>query len=107
VRVLQVNDRGGDDTDQALKGEVDEPSLPVYCMHQQVLIVQCGGPAFQTSPLNGPQWGLCVGLGAVTLLVRAALLAVPTQQQQQQQGLVQTASLGLGQQAAAAKDVYK
>jgi hypothetical protein len=39
----------------------------------QALIVQTGGPAFHTTPLSADQWTLCVGLGALTLGVRASL----------------------------------
>lgn len=52
----------------------------------QVVIVQFGGPAFQTVPLNGPQWTLCVGVGALTLLVRAALRLVPVGEEDDKDG---------------------
>ncbi len=42
----------------------------------QVLIVQYGGSAFQTVPLDGDQWAACIGAGAATLLVRRALLTL-------------------------------
>lgn len=38
-------------------------------------IVQLGGRVFSTTPLSAPQWGLCAGVGAGTLLVRRALVA--------------------------------
>lgn len=40
----------------------------------QALIVQFGGDAFQTVPLSPSQWGLCVGLGSLTMGVRSVLL---------------------------------
>jgi Ca2+ transporting ATPase len=40
----------------------------------QALIVQNGGAAFSTVPLDAGQWAACVGLGASTLLVRRALV---------------------------------
>lgn len=43
----------------------------------QVLIVQFGGEVFATEPLSGQQWGACVGIGALSLLVRGALCALP------------------------------
>ena len=43
----------------------------------QVLIVQFGGPAFQTVPLPVDLWLACIGVGASTWLVRAALAATP------------------------------
>lgn len=39
----------------------------------QVAIVQCGGKAFQTVPLNWSQWGICIGTGALTLLIRQGM----------------------------------
>jgi len=43
----------------------------------QAGIVQFGGPVFDTVPLSAGAWGACVGLGALTLLVRAALARLP------------------------------
>lgn len=43
----------------------------------QVVIVQLGGDIFSTRPLTGQQWAACTGIGAVTLLVRAALRLIP------------------------------
>lgn len=45
----------------------------------QVAIVQCGGRAFSTVPLSGSQWAVCVGFGALTLLLRQGLRAIPTE----------------------------
>jgi hypothetical protein len=45
----------------------------------QVAIVQCGGRAFSTVPLNAQQWAVCVGCGGLTLLLRQALRLVPTE----------------------------
>ncbi|CAD7699211.1 unnamed protein product [Ostreobium quekettii] len=39
----------------------------------QVLIVQLGGAAFQTTPLTLTEWEVCVGLGALSLPVREVL----------------------------------
>ncbi len=46
-----------------------------YCL-LQALIVQFGGEAFSTHPLSWQQWGACVGIGALGLLVREVLLLV-------------------------------
>lgn len=46
----------------------------------QVLIVQYGGRAFQTTPLGADHWALCLGLGSLTLGVRAALRTVDAKQ---------------------------
>ena len=43
----------------------------------QVLIVQFGREVFATQPLSAQQWGACVGIGALSLLVRGALCALP------------------------------
>ena len=43
----------------------------------QVGIVQLGGDAFNVQPLDLKQWGACIGIGALSLLVRAAVTAVP------------------------------
>ena len=56
------------------------PSNPYRCLPPsttQVLIVQFGGPAFQTVPLPADLWLACIGVGASTWLVRAALAATP------------------------------
>lgn len=42
----------------------------------QVVIVQFGGEAFMTHPLDWQQWGACFGIGALSLVVRKALLAL-------------------------------
>ena len=44
----------------------------------QVLIVQFGGEAFSTVPLDARQWAACIGIGALTLPVRAGLLLLRT-----------------------------
>lgn len=43
----------------------------------QVLIVQYGGDVFSTQPLTAPQWGACLGIGAMSLLIRRALCVLP------------------------------
>lgn len=43
----------------------------------QVTVVNLGGAVFDTTPLNLEQWGACVGLGALGLIVRHGLAAVP------------------------------
>lgn len=43
----------------------------------QAAIVQWGGPVFDTVPLSASAWGACAGLGALSLLVRAALARLP------------------------------
>lgn len=43
----------------------------------QVLIVQFGGPALSTVPLDLPQWAACVGFAALTFVVGALLRRVP------------------------------
>lgn len=44
----------------------------------QALLVQCGGQWFQTEPLSGQQWAVCVGFGALSLVVNAVLQRLPT-----------------------------
>ncbi|GAB4821345.1 hypothetical protein N2152v2_008391 [Parachlorella kessleri] len=43
----------------------------------QYLIVQYGGLAFHTHPLTAAQWGICLGIGASTLVVRDLLRRLP------------------------------
>lgn len=52
----------------------DLPSAEPCLVSPQVLIVQFGGEAFGTRPLTLPQWGACLGFGALGLLVRRGLL---------------------------------
>jgi Ca2+ transporting ATPase len=42
-----------------------------------VLIVQFGGEVFMTKPLSAQQWAACIGIGALSLLVRAGLRLLP------------------------------
>ena len=42
----------------------------------QALIVQFGGEAFSTHPLSWQQWGACLGIGALSLIVRELLLLI-------------------------------
>jgi calcium-translocating P-type ATPase len=44
----------------------------------QVLIVEFGGAAFHTHPLNWWQWLLCIAFGLTTLLLGAILRKIPT-----------------------------
>lgn len=44
----------------------------------QALIVQFGGEAFGTRPLSFAQWAACIGIGTLSLVVRQALLLIPT-----------------------------
>lgn len=43
----------------------------------QVAIVQWGGAAFSTTPLSAPEWALCLGFGAFSLLLREGVRRVP------------------------------
>lgn len=43
----------------------------------QVLIIFVGGPAFKIKPLDGKEWGLSIGLGAISLPVGALIRKVP------------------------------
>ncbi len=43
----------------------------------QVLIIFVGGEAFKVVPLNGKEWGLSVGLGAISLPWGAAIRMFP------------------------------
>lgn len=58
-------------------------SNPLFCSilaaeaALQVAVVSFGGSVFDTVPLGWKQWGACVGLGAVGLVVRHALAAIP------------------------------
>lgn len=40
------------------------------------MLVQYGGQAFNCVPLTSEQWGVCIGLGALGLLVREGLRRV-------------------------------
>lgn len=42
---------------------------------------QHGGAVFQTQPLNGEQWALCIGIGALSLLVHEAARCIPSEDQ--------------------------
>ena len=61
----------------------DTPDLyeGLYGCWMQVVIVQYGGKWFQTVPLTLDQWAACVGVGALSLVVRAALRLIPTNKQ--------------------------
>lgn len=43
----------------------------------QVLIIFVGGAAFQITPLNGKEWGLSIGLGAISLPWGAVIRKFP------------------------------
>jgi Ca2+-transporting ATPase len=43
----------------------------------QILIVFVGGEAFKITPLNGKEWGLSIGLGAISLPWGAVIRCVP------------------------------
>ncbi|ORZ16269.1 hypothetical protein BCR42DRAFT_351778 [Absidia repens] len=47
------------------------------CIIGQVLIVECGGSAFQTSPLTQSQWMFCVLLGFMSIPVGALIRMIP------------------------------
>ncbi|PNH12289.1 Plasma membrane calcium-transporting ATPase 2 [Tetrabaena socialis] len=75
----QINCRRVRDEPNVLEGINDQPLFLAIVAGEaalQYIIVQYGGPAFGTTPLNAPQWALCVGLGAAVLLVRAGLRGV-------------------------------
>ena len=42
---------------------------------------QYGGAVFQTQPLSGEQWALCIGIGALSLLVHEAARCIPSEDQ--------------------------
>jgi len=50
-----------------------------FFVHPQVAIVQAGGRAFSTVPLNATQWAVCLGFGSLTLVARQLLRLVPTE----------------------------
>ena len=33
----------------------------------QIVLIEVGGDAFQTTPLTGPQWGISIGLGLTSI----------------------------------------
>lgn len=76
----QVNARKIYGEDNVLEGILDN-RLFVYILSAelalQALIVQFGGEAFGTRPLSLEQWGACIGIGAIGLVVRKALLLLP------------------------------
>lgn len=52
-------------------------SSDVLLLGFQVVIVQFGGEAFGTTPLTPTQFAACVGIGAMSWIVRAALRYIP------------------------------
>lgn len=78
----QLNCRKVRDEVDVLEGITHHPPFTVILATEfllQVLIVQYGGRAFETSPLTLSQWGLSIGIGALTLGVRQVLRALPTE----------------------------
>ncbi|GAX83649.1 hypothetical protein CEUSTIGMA_g11073.t1 [Chlamydomonas eustigma] len=77
----QINCRKVLDEKDVLVGITEHPLflavLASECLFQ-VLIVQLGGSAFQTLPLPLEHWLMSIGLGATTLLLRAALSLAPS-----------------------------
>ena len=45
----------------------------------QWVLVQFGGQAFNCVPLDWEQWGVCIGLGALGLLMREGLRRIPVE----------------------------
>ncbi len=75
----QLNCRRVRDERNVLEGISAQPLFLTIIAVEAVLqyfIVQYGGEAFNTVPLSGPQWAMCVGMGALGLVVRAGLSAV-------------------------------
>lgn len=78
---MQVNARKIHDEPNVLTGILNSPQfLAILAVELllQIAIVQYGGRAFSTVPLNSLQWAACVGGGALTLLVGAGLRLLPT-----------------------------
>ena len=44
----------------------------------QIIIIQFGGPAFTTTPLNVEQWIWCIFLGLGTLVWQQLITTIPT-----------------------------
>lgn len=75
----QLNCRRVRDERNILEGIAAQPLFLTIIAVEAVLqyfIVQYGGEAFNTVPLSGPQWAMCVGMGALGLVVRAGLSAI-------------------------------
>jgi len=43
----------------------------------QILMVQVFGPFAETDPITGSEWGICIGFGALSLVVGALLRLIP------------------------------
>jgi Ca2+ transporting ATPase len=77
----QVNSRKVSDQEEVHKGLTKARLFLYVVLGEAVLqlcIVQWGGEVFDTVPLTLPQWLLCAGIGAGSLLVRNALRALPS-----------------------------
>jgi Ca2+ transporting ATPase len=78
----QVNSRKIHDEPDVLEGLGHQKLFLVILgleMALQVIIVQAGGRAFSTVPLNTVQWAACLGFGGLTLLLRQLLRIFPTE----------------------------
>ena len=71
VNARKIND--ADDVSEGFTGAHLFLGVLVVETVLQIGIVQFGGTAFSTVPLNVSQWGLCIGFGAGSLLVREVL----------------------------------
>ena len=72
--------KSGDERGSVLAGALSNPLFVGILAAEAVLqfgVVTYGGAVFDTVPLSWQQWGACVGLGAVGLVVRHLLAAVP------------------------------
>ena len=80
--ILQVNSRKIHDEADVLSGLTHAPQfLTILGLEAalQVAIVQAGGRAFSTVPLSPTLWGVSIGFGALTLLLRQVLRLIPTE----------------------------
>jgi len=84
----QVNSRKIHDEADVLSGLNHAPQfLTILGLEAalQVAIVQAGGRAFSTVPLSPTLWGVSIGFGALTLLLRQALRLIPTEPKKKRQ----------------------
>lgn len=75
----QINSRKIADETNVLDGLLENKSfIAITCLEfvTQVTIVQFGDGAVQTVPLSIQEWAACAGFGALSLLLRRALLTI-------------------------------
>ena len=75
----QINSRKINDEPDVLKGVLSNQSFLAITgieLATQIAIVQFGDGIFQTVPLGAGEWAACTGFGALSLLLRRALVSL-------------------------------